>query len=95
MPTQDRIFLLSIAEVYKYFASDRDRQCAYTEYALACGVTEYDNGCTWWWLRSPGAYENTAIGVYPTGEIALGGDYVSCGTDSVRPAMWIDFGKEN
>jgi hypothetical protein len=81
-----------VQEAYRYFSSDWDRQCERTDYALACGVTKYNSGCVWWWLRTPGVHENTAAGVYPNGEIALGGDYVSCGTDAVRPAMWIDLG---
>ena len=87
--TQDKIFLLSIAEAYRYFASDHERQCKRTDYALACGVTNYDDGNTWWWLRSSGQRSTMAAGVFPDGSITAIGDYVACGTDSVRPAMWI------
>ena len=87
--TKDKVFLLSITEVYQYFDSDSDRQCKRTEYAFARGVTRYDEGYTWWWLRTPGMYQNNASGVFPTGAVSESGDYVDYTHDSVRPAMWI------
>lgn len=38
--TQDRVFLLSITEVNKYFASDDERKCKPTAYAVANGAYE-------------------------------------------------------
>lgn len=87
--TKDKVFLLSITEVYQYFDSDSDRQCKRTDYAFARGVTRYDEGYTWWWLRTPGMYQNNASGVFPTGAVSESGDYVDYTHDAVRPAMWI------
>ena len=36
--TQDRIFLLSYAEAWKYFADDKARMCAPTDYAVKQGL---------------------------------------------------------
>jgi hypothetical protein len=36
--TTDKVFLLSIDDAEKYFASDKDRKCAPTEYAIAQGA---------------------------------------------------------
>lgn len=55
--TQDQVFLLSVPEVEKYFASDDERRCEPTAYAnaLAQGVTK-----GWRWLRSPGSISRFA-----------------------------------
>lgn len=59
--TTDKVFLLSINEVEKYFNSDEARKCAPTAYAKAQGASTSDTFKTpsgaatcWWWLRSPG-----------------------------------------
>ena len=40
--TEDRVFLLSIAEAEKYFGSDEERVCTVTEYAFEQGSYTYD-----------------------------------------------------
>lgn len=53
--TQDRVFLLSIDEVNRYFETDDDRMCVPTMTAVVNGVYTHTNtGTCWWWLRSPG-----------------------------------------
>ena len=87
--TQDKIFLLSIPEVNKYFASDSARQCKPTAYAKKQGAYTSSSGFYWWWLRSPAsnqvgaAYVDADGGVSEVG--AAGGVYVA-----VRPALWIN-----
>lgn len=49
--TDDKVFLLSIAEVSKLFVSDTARICCPTGYALTKGLNVLDGGCSWW-LRS-------------------------------------------
>lgn len=89
--TQDRVFLLSITEANKYFSSDSTRQCKPTEYAVAGGMFVYSrNGNCWWWLRSPGSYQDVAAGVYSDGDVSEYGNYVSSDDLAVRPALWID-----
>ncbi len=53
--TEDKVFLLSYAELRKYFDRDRERICKPTEYATYRGVWTDKNGTSHWWLRSPGA----------------------------------------
>ncbi|MBO5417767.1 MAG: TIR domain-containing protein [Clostridia bacterium] len=89
--TQDQVFLLSIIEAEKYFYSESIRQCEPTDYAVARGVyANSDNGNCWWWLRSPGEYQNTAAIVGNFGGIRERGFVVLNSGNAVRPALWID-----
>lgn len=90
--TQDKIFLLSINEVNRYFSSDEDRKCLPTPYALEQGVfatIEDDNfGYCEWWLRSLGGHSPYAAYVGCGGDVDIFGknaNYYS----AVRPALWI------
>ena len=90
--TTDKVFLLSITEVYKYFSSNSARQCKGTDYCYAQGAYKGNNGNCWWWLRSPGYNSNYAAFVLYDGSVidyGLGVDDVS---DAVRPALWINLG---
>ena len=74
--TQDRVFLLSYKEAWKYFPNAKDRIC-------------YDDSeASYWWLRSPGDSNNMKDIVDDKGElnqIHYGNDY-----PMIRPAIWID-----
>ncbi len=99
--TKDKIFLLSCAEVYKYFGvtvednSSMKSRAAPTVYADMAGVfTSFDaitvenDEAGSWWLRSPGSDQRRAEAVASYGAIRDFGaiwDYLS-----VRPALWID-----
>lgn len=87
--TQDKVFLLSYAEAWKYFADDASRKCAPTDYAVAQGGSPYSSEKTgMWWLRSPGNNQNDAACVYPDGSR---GDLSVFDTYAVvRPAFWIN-----
>ena len=89
--TQDQVFLLSVNEANKYFASDSARMCMPTNYAIANGVNESDSGnCWWWWLRSPGSFQRTAAAVNFDGGVYMY-DYSPVNENiAVRPALWID-----
>ncbi len=94
--TTDKVFLLSINEVEKYFNSDEARKCAPTAYAKAQGASTSDTYKTpsgaatcWWWLRSPGDDQSSAAYVYFGGDVFELGNYVFSGLNAVRPAMWI------
>lgn len=80
--TTDKVFLLSINEVYKYFNDFHARECALTAYAKA-------HGAALWWLRSPGSPYSAAF-VYPTGALVYNGESVKVSYGGVRPALWID-----
>lgn len=77
--TTDKVFLLSIDEVNKYFTSDSDRQ-----------VTLADGTSVWWWLRSPGSSSTLAARVSGDGSVYGSGYSVGTEGGAVRPALWID-----
>ncbi len=87
--TEDRIHLLSYMEAAKYFSSDSGRQCRPTAYANAQGaLTDEDNGCCWWWLRSPGFLQRSTAVVSSDGSIG-GSSTCDIKTGVVRPAFWL------
>ncbi len=87
--TTDKVFLLSITEVNKYFSSDSARQCQGTAY-YAQGADGSGKCC--WWLRSPGHRSDRAACVDDGGFVITYGSYVQYGNYAVRPALWIDLG---
>ncbi|MBP3647455.1 MAG: hypothetical protein J6K55_13645, partial [Clostridia bacterium] len=88
--TQDKVFLLSIPEVNKYFTSDNARKCKPTAYAKKQGVYTNDSGWCWWWLRSPGRYRSSAAYVLSDGGVIEYGYGVFSAGGAVRPALWIN-----
>ena len=95
--TTDKVFLLSINEVEKYFNSDEARKCAPTAYAKAQGAYTSDSYKTasgaatcWWWLRSPGIYQYVAANVFSDGSVYCNVSLVNFDGGAVRPALWID-----
>lgn len=93
--TKDKIFLLSINEVNKYFSSDDERMCAATDYAKVQGAYTADNntvddkGTCWWWLRSPGVRRNYAARILLNGSVDSYGSNIVSDSGGVRPVMWI------
>lgn len=88
--TKDKVFLLSIVEAEKYFASDEARMCMPTDYAVARGAyVNSDNGNCWWWLRSHGVDQDDAANVNSGGDVNEYGGSVRDRYMTVRPAMWI------
>ena len=77
--TNDKVFLLSIDEVNKYFTSDSARE-----------ATLSDGTSVWWWLRSPGYSSIRAAVVRPDGSVYDDGFTVHFENGGVRPALWID-----
>ena len=95
--TTDKVFLLSINEVEKYFNSDEARKCAPTAYAKAQGAYTSDSYKTasgaatcWWWLRSPGFTQSCAASVRYDGSVNYRGYDVDRAHGAVRPALWIN-----
>ena len=89
--TTDKVFLLSITEVNKYFSSDSARQCQGTAYCYAQGAYKAAGNC-WWWLRSPGGNSDLAADVHYDGSVYDYGYDVYSSFDAVRPALWINLG---
>jgi len=80
--TVDKIFLLSIDEVNKYFKSKKDR--------IAYSLHEQYSESVYWWLRNPGKDKYSTVIVDNEGRIKIDGvDNINtpCG---VRPAMWLN-----
>ena len=90
--TNDQIFLLSYAEVNKFFSSASGRKCMPTSYAKAqaSSGTYYDGKM--WWLRSPGIHQDDVMIV--TNDGGIGSGSASYGNIAVRPAFWIDLESE-
>lgn len=87
--------ILSADEAVRYFKNDEDRMCAATPYAEAQGVDQRNwaglNGIQscYWWLRTPGRWDENATSVEPYGSIIDYG-YVDGSGCAVRPALWVD-----
>lgn len=99
--TTDKIFLLSIEEVEKYFITDTERktqiipdveiggEMIYAPQEHRPNTTDYYD----WWLRSPGKTEEYAACVGQFGDIMKDGQLVYDSQVAYRPAMWIDLSK--
>lgn len=94
--TFDKVFLLSIEEVERYFSSDEERECMLSAYANARRIavtnnTNYNIGIGWrWLLRSPGAGSGRVANVEMHGSVDYWGSYVNDSWGTVRPALWIN-----
>ena len=99
--TQDKIFLLSYAEANKYFGVTRNdsnntkarvKPTAYAEklgaYTSSSNKTADGDNAGWWWLRSPGYSQDSAVLVDLDG--SLSGRYVYLDGGCVRPALWVN-----
>ena len=86
--TQDRVYLLSVTEVEKYFSTDSARVCMLTAYAKAQGATANSSGACPWWLRTPGVGGNTRA-AWVRGDSVPDefGDYVNTSGHAVRPVV--------
>ena len=83
--TSDRIFLLSISEVEKYFSENPGK-------GSISRVGRFRNGDAGeWWLSSPGISQASAS--YVTGDGKILGNYHTANFANVRPAIWIDLSK--
>jgi hypothetical protein len=83
--TADKVFLLSIDEVEKYFPNDKAR------------VSTYNGMESWWWLRTPGFDGDCAAGVESTGAVDTFGrdvDMTIRDGGGVRPVLWLQLQDE-
>ena len=85
--TEDKVFLLSYAEAWKYF-TNADRACLATTYALKQGAYGSSTSKTWYWLRSPGEEETGPCMVLWDGTLDYD-MYDGC-SGGVRPCIRID-----
>lgn len=91
--TNDKLFILSIKDVKKYFPSPNERKIVATDYAIAQSTSNYYrenvNETRWWWLRTPGNYRTYVAIVSGNGFVDCSGCGVDSNNGGVRPALWI------
>ncbi|MDR1704730.1 MAG: DUF6273 domain-containing protein [Clostridiales bacterium] len=103
--TTDKVFLLSLYELVKYFGDSGDlankrrkdnsgdvdiNGWSVNDQYNSARMSKYGNEASWWWLRSPGFYGDTAARVYTDGAVYVSGRDVNNGTGGVRPALWLN-----
>ena len=92
--TQDKVFLLSYAEAWRYFTNDKSRRCSATDYANAHGAMNSSgfpvdgNDTAPWWLRSPARRQNSAMALWSGDSESAW--LVEWSGGMVRPALWIN-----
>ena len=92
--TKDRVFLLSESEYSAYFHREEDRwlngRAQPTQYAIDRGVHLNEDGCAFWWVRTPGTDPYSAEFVDGDGELYSSGAYAEIDYYyGVRPAIWV------
>jgi len=92
--TIDKIFLLSLDEVVKYFGDSGDLKkgkgpVLNDKYSRARITREVDGEEWLWWLRSPGDNPVQAAFVGENGVLFISGGGVAFDKSGIRPAMWI------
>ena len=99
--TIDRVFLLSIEEVLKYFGNSgmlgldaNERTFLSDQYDLFRIAYDIDDTALWWWTRSPGGGETMAATIRANGVVDIFGRHVFDpdirGNGGVRPALRLD-----
>jgi hypothetical protein len=93
--TKDKIFLLSISEVVKYFGDSVQLLAKkpvlgdwIKDQFSSERIASFKNTKSGWWLRSPGCYSFTATFVSSDGDICMSGNDVNLNV-GVRPALWL------
>ena len=89
--TTDKVFLLSSDEAYNYYVTDAERIAEMTQYVYD-QMSDGNEYCYWWWVRTPGETGSKAVCINPDGSYNVNGDNVDFDT-GVRPAMWVDLTK--
>ena len=75
---EDKLFLLSVDDLYRYLPSAKAR------------IAKINGFTTWWWLRSPGIYDNDAACICYGGYENLYGYNTFRELGGVRPALWLN-----
>jgi len=97
--TADKIFLLSVEEVVKYFGDSRQLTNPQNRFFIDDGFNDMRRAYlgslpSRWVLRTPGSLSNFVTTVTNEGKIAITGDFVNrpsteLFTVGLRPAMWV------
>lgn len=89
--TKDKVFLLSIAEVYKYFKTNNSRKVMASPYAAKRGA--FAAGYASWWLRTAGLDNMDMAFVRNDGHVNYDGEVVYDVYGGIRPAIRCDISK--
>lgn len=95
--TDDKIFLLSRAEVKDYaygVTAESTRQRGASDYALAQGKYVDSNSVGWWWLRSPNPTDYSLAYRIKTDGTIHSTD-VSATSGGIVPALWLKLAEED
>jgi hypothetical protein len=103
--TTDKVFLLSLDEVVRYFGDSGDLKnkrrkdgdgklvsdgwYVQDKFNSARIAKDKKGAACWWWLRSPGSSSYGAARVSLGGSVGVDGDVVSADY-GVRPALWLN-----
>jgi hypothetical protein len=103
--TNDRVFLLSLSELVKYFGDSGDLlnkrgkdyygnvksngHCIHDRYDNVRIARDNGGRASWWWLRSPGESGRDAACVHYDGHVYVSGTNVGH-TAGIRPALWLN-----
>ena len=89
--TKDKVFLLSIAEVFKYFRTNNSRKVAASPYAAKRGA--FSAGYAGWWLRTAGLDNMDIAFVRNDGHVDYDGEVIYDVYGGVRPVIRCDLRK--
>ena len=95
-PIYDRIFLLSLAEVVKYFGDSGQldnrppNNPTISDQYNSNRIATLNGSACWWWLRSPGYTSLYASHVFRNGILDIYGYNVDYTSGGVRPALWLN-----
>ncbi len=87
--TQDNVFILSLDEANQYFRGDDSRKAVGAYSAVRQGLYVDSNGCSLWWLRTPGAVGYASCYVDHLGRVKDGGIMNRYTYIGVRPVIWV------
>jgi tetratricopeptide (TPR) repeat protein len=99
--TTDKVFLLSLDEVCRYFGDSMDNLNKRKGATISADYFDDVNNKNriaknWkgetcmWWLRSPGITDKRAAGVSYIGHVSVDSLYVGYAGGGVRPALWLN-----
>lgn len=88
--TTDRVFVLSYYEAKFYLKSDDMIHVKATEYVKQKHAHfNAETGNAWWWLRTPGSANTSAITNHFTKQYSTIGAQINHSSYTVRPCIWI------
>lgn len=91
--TTDKVFLLSIDEVNKYFPTEESHFATGTVYGNTIMTKDSGSEHRFWWLRSPGKVSANAAYIHADGRLVDVGMTVNVMCFGVRPVIYVKIAK--